>query len=262
MFYVLIGAFNAKHPSSFYMNRPKGINNYLFLIIKCRAKITIAEETFVVEPNSALLIKPNTPYSYRSLSGEYINDWFHFDCTNELILEKSHLPFHRPIPLSNSIPFSFYLQQILWKKDNKNDQYRKNDIHMLLQVLFHNLILADQEKEHATQYSPYYNKLQTIRALIQSHPNEKISAEKIAKKLNISVSYLQHLYTIFFGTSLQKDIIHMRIEYAKNLIITSNLKLNKIAELCGYSSDVYFYRQFKSKTGMTPKEYLHKHINS
>ena len=47
----------------------------------------------------------------------------------------------------------------------------------------------------------------------------------------------------------------MRIEYAKELIISTNLPLEHIAYSCGYSNEVHFYRQFLSKTGMTPGDY-------
>jgi len=53
----------------------------------------------------------------------------------------------------------------------------------------------------------------------------------------------------------------MRIDYAKDLLETSDLKLEQIAEYCGYSSEVHFYRQFKSIMEMTPAEYRRKYRN-
>jgi AraC-like DNA-binding protein len=34
-----------------------------------------------------------------------------------------------------------------------------------------------------------------------------------------------------------------------------DMKISELAELCGFSSDNYFYRFFKKHTGKTPREY-------
>ena len=81
-----------------------------------------------------------------------------------------------------------------------------------------------------------------------------------AESMSISVSYFQHLYKDFFGISYQKDVIDMRIEYAKRMVKSTDNKIELIAKLCGYSNEIHFYRQFKEITGMTPKQY--KELNS
>ena len=50
----------------------------------------------------------------------------------------------------------------------------------------------------------------------------------------------------------------MRIEHAKYILTTTDLTLEQIAEICGYSNEVHFYRQFKQITGLTPSKYRKK----
>ena len=74
-----------------------------------------------------------------------------------------------------------------------------------------------------------------------------INAEDFADTLGISKSYFQHLYKEFFGVSFQQDYIQMRIAYAQDLLETSDMPMEQIAEICGYTNEVHFYRQFKKQ---------------
>lgn len=94
-----------------------------------------------------------------------------------------------------------------------------------------------------------------IRLEIANSLTEPHSIEKHAKELKISASYFQYLYKKIFGVSFQHDLIQIRINYAKYVLLTSNLPIDQIAETCGYSNEVHFYRQFKKITGTTPAKF-------
>ena len=46
-----------------------------------------------------------------------------------------------------------------------------------------------------------------------------------------------------------------RIDYAKRLLLTTNLSVAQIAEKLGYGSNYGFMKQFAKNVGMTPTEY-------
>jgi AraC family transcriptional regulator of arabinose operon len=50
-------------------------------------------------------------------------------------------------------------------------------------------------------------------------------------------------------------VIQSRIEYAKYLLSTTDITVNKISEMCGFSSEIRFMRQFKKEFVLTPTEY-------
>ena len=93
---------------------------------------------------------------------------------------------------------------------------------------------------------------------MQSQPYKGFTAREMAESLEISPSYFQHLYKEFFGIPFKTDLINIRLDYARGLILNTDLKLERVAQLCGYNSEIHFYRQFREKTGMTPREYLAK----
>ncbi len=67
-----------------------------------------------------------------------------------------------------------------------------------------------------------------------------------------------HLYKEFFGITFANDIINARIEMAKKLLVTSNMKIFEIAKKCGYESTEHFIRQFSKITGETPHKFKNK----
>jgi AraC-like DNA-binding protein len=57
------------------------------------------------------------------------------------------------------------------------------------------------------------------------------------------------------GLSLKNYLIFLRIRRAEELLKYSDRSMGEIAELCGYGSQVFFARQFREQTGLTPSEY-------
>ena len=50
-------------------------------------------------------------------------------------------------------------------------------------------------------------------------------------------------------------LIDARVNRVKALLLTSGLTLERIAELCGYSTVQFMCRQFKERTGTTPGKF-------
>ena len=255
MYTIYRGGYNSKHPAGFCMSRPNGIYCYLFLIIKSSAKLEIAGESFDVKSNTAVIIKPNVPYQYAAAEGEYKNDWLYFDCTEERFEEEYRELFHRPVFLQDAIQLAQYVKNIVWEKSYASEKYRKQNVSSLMQVLINKMYQEALNAKVQSEYSPYASKLQELRLTMQSRPEKNFTPTELAEKIKVSPSYFQFLYKSFFGVPFKTDLIQMRLEYARELIVETDLSLEQIAQLCGYNNEIHFYRQFKAKIGMTPREY-------
>lgn len=254
MFTITAGGTNARHSASFFMSRPKGLKSHVLLFVKTRAQFFISGAAFTVSPNSVLFIKKETPYQYRSTDGEYTDDWLHFSCADKETFASClfDIPFHSPISISNPAKFTLYIQQLLWENTYTPDGFKQENVDLLFQVLLNTVRLSILESKNPQPYSPYHTRLQRLRLTILAEPYKQYSPSMLAASMGISPSYFQHLYTELFGISFRADLIGLRIEYAKDLIANTNLTMVEIAELCGYNSEVHFYRQFKKYAGMTP----------
>lgn len=258
MYTVTSGGYNARHPSDFFMFRPNGLPHHVLLIVKCPTLFQIDETEITTDRNCAMLIRPHVPYQYRSIEGEYSDDWLHFDCDGPFFSENAGELFHRPIPIGSAAQFTLYIQQIMWEHSYASPDFRDRNVDMLMKVLFNNLIQAMRKKETPVPYNPYVSRLQGLRLSLQSQPGKNVTPREAAQELGISSSYFQYLYRQIFGISFKADLIDIRIDYAKDLILNTGLKLTHIAQLCGYNNEIHFYRQFKARTGMTPGEYHKK----
>jgi AraC family transcriptional regulator of arabinose operon len=111
--------------------------------------------------------------------------------------------------------------------------------------------------------NPYFSDLLKIRNDLFLYPQKDWNIEDISKKLNLSSSYIQHLYKSFFGNSIISEVTNNRIEYAKYLLSSTDMNVESIATSCGYKNSVHFMRLFKKNVQLTPSQYrTQKHVSS
>ena len=94
-----------------------------------------------------------------------------------------------------------------------------------------------------------------LKIRVWLHPETDLSVEDMAQELHISPTYLHRIYKKEFGISAKEDVILARIEKAKQLLVSSGLSVNEIAEQCGYHEPSHFMRQFRDRVGMTAMGY-------
>lgn len=90
---------------------------------------------------------------------------------------------------------------------------------------------------------------------IDKHYTSDIPLESIAEVVGVSNSYLSRTFNLCMGQSVSAYIMKKRIELAKKLISSTNLKFYEIAEQCGLNSSTYFATVFKKETGKTPQQF-------
>ncbi len=118
------------------------------------------------------------------------------------------------------------------------------------------LSIFEQKKSAETShYVTYREQIYKLRRDISVHPENEWNIPDISKELGISKSHLQRMYRNLFSTNIKDDIISSRIEKAKQLLTHTELRVQEIAEQCGYNNENHFMRQFKGKTGVTALQY-------
>ena len=90
---------------------------------------------------------------------------------------------------------------------------------------------------------------------IRNNYSRQISLEDIAEYAGISRIYLSQLFKKETGKNIRDYLAEYRLSKAKELLLTSNLKIYTISELCGFGSAQYFNRIFKKMTGFSPYQF-------
>lgn len=74
----------------------------------------------------------------------------------------------------------------------------------------------------------------------------------LSKETGLNYSRLSSLFSSMEGTTIEKFIIHQKIEKVKELLAYNELTLSEISYRLGYSSVQHLSNQFKQITGLNP----------
>ncbi|WP_284639448.1 AraC family transcriptional regulator [Paenibacillus silviterrae] len=85
-----------------------------------------------------------------------------------------------------------------------------------------------------------------------------VSLEMYADELQMSSSKLSKVFKEMNGVTFIDTVIRLRLEKCKELLVTTDMKINDIAELLHYQPS-HLIRLFKKNEGMTPRQYREKH---
>ena len=107
-------------------------------------------------------------------------------------------------------------------------------------------------KHSMKRYSP---PIQKVIAAIDFDLTANLTLSSLAAMQNISPSYLSALFKQEVGKTLTEYVNGKRIERAMQLLETTRLQIQTVAQNCGILDVHYFSKIFKRTTGMTPKEY-------
>ena len=112
------------------------------------------------------------------------------------------------------------------------------------------------ENLSAMKYSHVISKAEKYVAENFCDPN--ISLISVAKYVGLSAAHFSTVFSQTVGRSFINYLTAMRIERAKELLTTTNMKLATIAMEIGYNEPNYFSHVFRKLEGITPKEYRNR----
>jgi len=93
----------------------------------------------------------------------------------------------------------------------------------------------------------------------QNFSTNGLYLQNIADTLKVSATYLGRIFKSVDGVKISDYIHQVRIERAKNLLLTTDMSISEIAEMVGYGADSTFYRIFKRIYHIAPKEFVLKY---
>ena len=92
----------------------------------------------------------------------------------------------------------------------------------------------------------------------KNYQDPNISLNSVCRYLAMSTSYFSVVFKGQTGITFIEALTRKRMEKAKELLETTDMKTYQIAEEVGYSDPHYFGSTFKKYVGETPKEYAKK----
>ena len=96
------------------------------------------------------------------------------------------------------------------------------------------------------------------RDLLRKAADETPSVARLAASLGCSVRTLQTSYRAVYGTTVQADIVALRVERAKALLADTRIPVGEIPAKLGFASPMHFARLFRARTGMSMREWRNR----
>lgn len=237
----------------FVLRRPQGGGEYILLHFLAPAEITFDGEKHTVGMGDLIVFAPDTPHVI-SAPDSLLHDWIHMrGDMRELMAAYGLAPdslYHlnrstAVTDLMAALESEFFAQRAFWP------ELAQAKLHELFILIARNLI--DTPAPVAVRVETV-ERLREIRDRMLSEPWHTWSIEELAEDTHISQSRLHAVYKSVFGVSPKHDLILMRVEKAKQLLM-EGMSVTETSEALGYGNIYHFIRQFKQITGVTPKQY-------
>ena len=91
--------------------------------------------------------------------------------------------------------------------------------------------------------------------LVRSRISEDISLADMAVVTGLSVTHFSHIFKKSMGESPHQFVLRQRVQCAKELLESLNLRMIDIALACGFKTQQHFARIFRKVCGLSPTEY-------
>lgn len=98
-------------------------------------------------------------------------------------------------------------------------------------------------------------RLEELTAYLNRHYGDKLTGKQLESMVGMNFDYLNRIFHRVNGRSIFQYLTWVRINRAKELLATTDMKLWEIAAETGFSDQFYFSRQFKKYTGTSPTFY-------
>lgn len=250
---------NQVHPESHHLtwNRGRILNDYYIVFISHGKGVfgSALTDIFDVAAGTCFFLYPEIWHRYKpdrksgweeywvGFNGFYIEQLFKngfFDPQNPLVnlgLNKDILVLFRSLIDTVQASLTGYPQQIA-------------GITMQILGLINNIVL-----HHEFNNDPVAKLISKAKFIIQESFENEIDMEKLAKELPMGYSSFRKAFKRITGESPNQYHLNLRLNRAKNLLTTTVLNINEIADQIGFDSVFYFSKLFKKKNGISPKIY-------
>ena len=127
-----------------------------------------------------------------------------------------------------------------------------HDIMLLVQAFAEKLVECVNNQRESTKNRALANAKQFI---LQNYADPELSLGKVAEHVRLSTCYVSSLFKRTDDRTFTEYLNHIRVENAKKLLASTNMRAYEVADAVGYQSSKYFFQMFKQITGITPREY-------
>lgn len=199
--------------------------------------LALENERFELTENTLIFFYINQPRLYKTLTPFWNMHWIEFR------IDQIFFPLNTVLSIKASKREKTFISEVSRSLNKDNPQYAA--------ALFSaQLVNWIQQSDYPKK--SYELLMDEITRFINEHFTESIDVEFLAHKFGLSSQYMRTIFRRTTNMTPGRFIIELRIKKAKELLATSDMKIEAVAQSVGFSNQYYFNRCFKKHTGFTP----------
>ncbi|MGQ7312357.1 helix-turn-helix domain-containing protein [Microbacterium arabinogalactanolyticum] len=98
-------------------------------------------------------------------------------------------------------------------------------------------------------------RIHAAMAYLRENLATTVGVSELAKMANLSPSHFAALFKTTTGMGVIEYLARLRSAQARELLLTTSMSIQDIAEAVGYADPYYFSRQFRRLNGVSPREF-------
>ncbi|MHC8947714.1 helix-turn-helix domain-containing protein [Sphingobacterium hungaricum] len=114
------------------------------------------------------------------------------------------------------------------------------------------ILHVENENHEVIPHKSHYDKIMSAKKLIDSDLTKSYSISELAKEVGTNEQYLKTYFKQYFNKTIQQYSTDKKMGYAKDLILTGNLRVADVARMTGYKHSTHFTTAFKKYFGFIP----------
>lgn len=202
--------------------------------------ITEDRKTYCLEKNDLLLLEPGRRHFGHQVSSNTSFFWVHFksDSRWDLLLKQQNIP--------DAYNLSLLFKQLMhYLTENQS----RECLDYLTRLILIECLSVKKRKDANSIMAE-------IAAWIKANRDLPLNVTGISKRFGYNADYLSRLFKTGYNQSLKAYISDVKMDYIKQLLLTTDLSLTDISVQAGFEDYKYFLKFFKYHEGITPTQFL------
>ncbi|MBQ1366656.1 MAG: helix-turn-helix domain-containing protein [Firmicutes bacterium] len=159
------------------------------------------------------------------------------------------------IPTQRREAIYLLLDRMLYEYENQPPHAHSVTKACLCELLISILRYRTQEEEKDGIIDERIERIQEVTRYLYDHQAEEITLPQLASHFAVSPSHLSRTFKDVTGFRLREYLIHLRIQRACDLLLSTTLSVTEIADRCGFNDSNYFGDAFRKAIGVSPRDY-------
>ena len=240
-----------------YYTERRDLNEYIvFYTLNGAGSITVCGETHQISKDQLFFLNCMDHHFYGT-AGDEIWEFCYIQFSGPCVQEYYDLFHENGVKPLDAVHKEYMMQKFedILKIPGTNTRVPNIKLSNLISDIVTSLILEKGYIPDQQQYDRYKKDIAYAISYIESHFDRNIKIEEIASLLHISKYYFIKIFKNYIGITPYEYLINFRINTSKELLKSTQLSMDEIANRIGYPDASSFIRSFRKTVGLTPLKY-------